>query len=358
MKNNNFFFGRFRIAVCLLIVVLVMVFILPASAETKPEYKWRFGFPWSRELQIESMQLFCDLVKLYSDGKMEITLYPNSSLGSHDETFHAVQEGSIEMGAFASYVNLVPGGMINWMPWTIENYNESAIAFSPPNGILYKVMSEAYKEVGMEFLFIMLQGPYGLGNNIRPIKTPDDLKNIKFRVSSSLGFVKALGNMGKGTGMTMDTVPWADLYNALERGVVDGCWDMWPSLVEERHFEVLKYYTALGMGWDVNNICINKDKWDELPSDLQEVLFKAGRIAELREYEVHRRADAEFIKTIEEGGVEIYYPTAEEREQFRVKANMPAIWEELCKPWLEKHYPGENMTQKVLDELEKIHNAY
>ena len=164
--------------------------------------------------------------------------------------------------------------------------------------------------------------------------------------------------MGKGTGMTLATIPWADLYNALERKVVDGCWDMWPSLVEERHFEVLKYYTALGMGWDANNVCVNKDKWDELPSDLQEVLFKAARIAELREYEVHRRADAEFMKIVAEGGVEIYYPTAEEREQFRVKANMPAIWEELCKPWFEKHYPGQNMTQKVLEELSQIHDMF
>ncbi|MBE3128313.1 MAG: ABC transporter substrate-binding protein, partial [Actinobacteria bacterium] len=86
--------------------------------------------------------------------------------------------------------------------------------------------------------------------------------------------------------------------------------------------------------------------------------IKAGKVAEIREYEVHRRADTDFKKIMADGGVEIYYPTPEERESFREKANMPAIWEELCKPWLEKEYPGENMTQKVIDELEKIHNAY
>jgi hypothetical protein len=33
---------------------------------------------------------------------------------------------------------------------------------------------------------------------------------------------------------------------------------------------------------------------------------------------------------------------------------MPAVWEELAKPWLEKTYPGQNMTKKVQDELEKV----
>jgi len=51
MKKNILFFDKCKLAVGLLIIVLLMVFILPASAaETKVEYKWRFGVPmafWS-----------------------------------------------------------------------------------------------------------------------------------------------------------------------------------------------------------------------------------------------------------------------------------------------------------------------
>jgi C4-dicarboxylate-binding protein DctP len=287
-----------------------------------------------------------------------VTLYPDGTLGTHDEIFHAVQEGSVEIGIFSPYVNLVPGGMLNWVPWTIETYDQSAVAFNSPDGILYQVMTDAWEEVGCHFLFVGLEGPYGIGNNVRPIKTPDDFKNLTLRVSSSLGFVRALENMGKGTGMTVATIPWADLYNALERKVVDGCWSLWSSMVEERHFEVIKYYTGLDWAWGTNNIVINNELWSSLTPELQEAIFKAGEVAEIREYEVHRRADADFKKIITEGGTEIYYPTAEERELFREKANMPAVWEELCKPWLEEHYPEQNMTQKVQEELERIHNYY
>lgn len=324
----------------------------PAAPEA--EYNWRFGMPFiGQELRNESCQLFCDLANVYSDGRIEVEYYPDGLLGTHSEIFHAIQEGSIEFANFAPYVDLIPGGMLNWMPWTVGSYDEAAIAYAP-DGMLFKVMSDAWEEVGGKLLFYTPMGPYGIGNKLRPLKTPDDFKNIKFRVSASLGFVRTIENMAAGTGLTCETIPWADLYNALERGVVDGCWSLWGSLVEERHMEVLKYYTALGFGWDANNVVTNKELWDSLPADLQDAIWRAGRRAEEQNYEVYRRAEMGFRKTVAEAGVEIYYPTFEEREVFREKANMAVIWAELCDPWLEEHYPGQNMSQKLQDELARI----
>jgi len=264
-----------------------------------------------------------------------------------------VQEGSVEMMVQCPYVNLVPGGMLNWMNWTVSSYDEAAIAYAP-GGILYEVMEEAYKEIGLKQIFSLPTGLYGIGNNVRPLRTPDDMKNIKMRVSASLGFVRTMENMGKGTGLTLHTIPWADLYNALERGVVDMCWSLWSSLIEERHFEVLTYYTDLGFGWDCNWIAINRDLWDTLPPDLKDAIMTAGKYANERDFEAHRRAEVGYKKQLVESGLEIYYPTAAEKALWREKANMAAIWEELCDPWLEEHYPGQNMSQTIRDELDLI----
>jgi TRAP-type C4-dicarboxylate transport system substrate-binding protein len=329
----------------------------PAEANKKKQYRWRLGSPWTQQVRNESAQMFCDLINVYTDGKIEVRFQPSALLGSHDEIFHAVQEGSVEMGIFAPYVNLVPGGMMNWMPWTVGSYDEAALAYTPPEGILYQVMDKAWEEVGCKLIVSLPMGPYGLGNKVRPIKKPDDFKDLKMRVSASLGFVKTLQNMGEGSGMTLQTIPWTDLYNALERNVVDGCWDLWGSLVEERHYEVLKYYTALDFAWDCCNMVINRELWNELPEDLQEAILKAAKFAEERDYEAHRRVDRIYQEKLKSTGLEIYYPTPEEREMFRKKANMPEVWKELCVPWLEKHFPGENMSQKIRDELERIRTA-
>jgi TRAP-type C4-dicarboxylate transport system substrate-binding protein len=339
----------------LAVILSCALMLNPGLVEAKGKaMQWRLGSAWTQEVRNESLQIFCDLIGIFTKGEIEVKFQPSGLLGSHDEIFHAVQEGSVQMGVFAPYVNLVPGGMLNWMPWTVGSYDEAAIAYAHPDGILYKVMDKAYEEVGMKLLWSPPMGPYGLGDNVRPIKTPADFKDLKMRVSASLGFVRTLQNMGEGTGMTLQTIPWADLYNALERHVVDGCWSLWGSLVEERHYEVLKYYTALDFAWDCCNVAINRDIWNKLSKEHQEAIFKAGKYAEERDYEAHRRADRAYEKKLLTSGLQIYFPTPQERKMFRDKARMPQIWKELCDPWLEKHFPGQNMSQNIRDELDRI----
>ncbi|MGI6783998.1 MAG: TRAP transporter substrate-binding protein [Aminivibrio sp.] len=339
-------------ALSVLLVVGLLLGLSSMALAKEPEYKWRFGQTSVRASQGESYKLFCELIGKYSDGRIHVEFFPDNQLGTLDEIFHAVQVGDVEICGVAPYVNLVPGGMFNWMPWTVESWEECKMAFARPDGVLYVPMQKAMHEVGMHILFTVSQGSYGIGNSVRPIKTPEDFKNLKMRVSSSLGSVRGLQNMASGTGMTVETVPWGDLYNALAKGVVDGCWSMWPSLVEERHYEVMKYYTSLDWMWDANQVVINKDLWDDLPEDLQEAILKAADEAELHQYEIQERMADEFQNFLKaQDGFEIYYPTEAERALFRDKAEALGIWEELCTPWLEKHYPGQNMTQKILDGL-------
>jgi C4-dicarboxylate-binding protein DctP len=240
------------------------------------------------------------------------------------------------------------------MPWTITSYEEAAIAFDPSDGMLYEVTNDAYEDVGLHLIWCCTGGGYGIGNNVRPIKTPEDFKNLKMRVSSSVPYVRTLENMAAGTGLTMETIPWADIYNALERGVADGCWDVWSALLEERHFEVLDYYTALNFGWETENIIINKELWDGLPKDLQDALSRAGEMARLRDYEAVRELEVQIKNEVAKAGLEIYYPTPDERELFREKANMGAVWEEVYGTQLEERYPDEDMIDDVRAELERI----
>ncbi len=231
--------------------------------------------------------------------------------------------------------------------------------------ILKPALTEIWSWISTKIIPIFkswLEGMKPVGDTILKIagfiqKMIDNLKNLKLRVSASLGFVRALENMGKGTGMTLQTIPWADLYNALQTGVVDGCWSLWGSLVEERHYEVLKYYTALDWSWDSCNIAMNRKAWEKLPQDLKDAMFKAGREAEARDYRERIKTDEEYKKKVAQGGLNLYFPTAAERDVFRKKANMGAVWDELAKPWLDKAFPGQNMTKTVQDELEKVRLA-
>ncbi len=290
---------------------------------------------------------------------MLVDFYPDGLLGTHDEIFQAVQAGDIEIANCCPYVHLVPGGMLNWMPWTISNYDELAAATAKPDGIIYRVMKDVYEEVDLELLWFVPMGAYGIGSNVRPLKTPDDFRDQVMRVSGSLGFVRAVQNMSEGTGLSLETIPWADVYGALERGVVDAAWSLWGSLIEERHYEVLKYYTALDFAFDMNNICMNQALWQGLPADIQEGILKAAKYAEERDFEAHRRSDKVYQMQLKDLGVELYFPTDAEKDAFREKARMNLIWEELCLPWLETYYgDGRTKMNEILAELDRIMDNY
>lgn len=344
-----------KLAVRFLWAFAALTLICGAAGAAEPKYKWQFAQPWSRPLSDKGYRLFCDKVKEYTDGEIEITLYTDGLLGTHDESYHGIRDGSIEMGVLSAYVNLVPGGALNWMPWTVGTFDEARLAYKVGDGVLFKIMDVAWGEVNCKVLFNCSQGPYGLANRVRPLKTPDDLKNLKMRVSSSMGFVRCLENMGKGSGMTLETVPWADLYNALSRGVVDGCWDMWVSLVDERHCEVMQYYTDLAFSWDAQNIVINKELWEGLEPKYQEALLKAGQEAQDALNDIYETEQKKYIERLEAmDGYQITWLTPEERAVWRDKANMTEVWKELCDPWLEKHWPGQDKGAEIRAELDRI----
>jgi len=322
----------------------------------KVEYEWRCASPYTIRTTNDAMALFCTLVNSYSGGRMHVEFYPDGLLGSHDETFGAVQEGSIEMAVLGPMVNLVPGGMINWMPFSVGTFDEAAMAYAQ-NGPIRPIMEDAWREVGAQMMWPLYLGALGIVNTERPIKSPADFANLKFRVSGTTSAVRAIQNMSAGTGLSTQTMPWADVYNGLQLGAIDATWSGWSTLVESRLTEVVKYFTPLDFLWDAGNVIVNADLWDKLPADLQQAVMKAGCEAELRNAEAYRRNDLPYRQQVADAGVEIYFLSAKEREAFIAKANTPAIWAELADPWLEKMYPGQNKSATLQRQLDEIRLA-
>ncbi len=350
--------GSDFLALCVLAVAAVCVLGGTASA-AEAKYRWKFANTLTQPHVDEYFRKFCDKVTEYSNGQITIRFYPDNQLGTHDEIFHGVQEGSIQLAQIAPYVHIVPGGAINWMPWTISSWKQFNLAFevkNGPQGPLAKLMPLAYNEVGMHPLFYRSYGGYGIGNRTRELKKPDDFKGLKFRVSGSLGSVRTLENMCKGTGATFETMPFGEAYNALSKGVVDAVWAHWPQLFIDRHAEVLNHFTELNWLWDCNGIVINLELWESLPDELKAAITRAAEEIQPELSAAEEKAEKELADKVRKQmpNLKISQVTEAERDVFRQKANMPAVWDELCKPWFDKNFPGQNMTEKLQKELEEI----
>lgn len=336
----------------LFIFAIILCNVTVVSAD--PKYKWRFSDPWSRPMLLKGYQFFAEKVSEYTKGQVEIKVFADGLIGNLDDNLKSIKFGDIEMGMTCPYVNVVPGGGLNTIPWAITSYAEFKAAFDTEHGIMHKVMNKAYNEANMEIIYSLCCGGLGLANNVRELKSPADFKNIRFRVSNSKQSCIVLENMGKGTGMTMEILPWSELYNSLSRKVVDGCWTSYNSLNSERMYEVLKYYSNLNFIWDNLQVVINKEIWDGLPKDIQMSIKKAGRDASEFMLKNQIESEANDIEALRKTGIKLTMMTAEQREPFIKSSHVEQVWKEMYTPWLEKAYPNEDMTKKIQEELRKI----
>jgi TRAP-type C4-dicarboxylate transport system substrate-binding protein len=201
-------------------------------------------------------------------------------------------------------------GTIHMLFGTPAYYN--GIAPAANAGKLSKLNSAEEKKVGADAIFDQihrdkLNAAYlgRLGSEVefqlytlKPVKTLSDLKGLRIRTSTMyLDFLKAL-----------ETAPVAikpgDVYQALERGVVDGV--MWP-LYSVRPWgwqEVLKYVVGPSFYKVAHPILMNAKRWDATPAHLQEELT-AVLVEEAQRVDAASLAHMkEERKLLEEAGLE------------------------------------------------------
>jgi tripartite ATP-independent transporter DctP family solute receptor len=219
MKRRNIMKKLYALLVVL--GAMAFIFSVPLSASAadyKAEYKLSTvvgkPFPWGN-----AGERWAELVKEKTGGKINIKMYPGTSLVGGDQTkeFTAIRQGAIDLSI---------GSTINWSP-QIKELNLFSMPFLMPD---YKAIDALTQgAVGKELFNILSSkdvvplawGENGfreLSNSKRPIKTPDDLKGLKIRVVGSPLFLDTFTALGANP----TQMSWADAVPALSAGAVDG----------------------------------------------------------------------------------------------------------------------------------------
>ena len=130
-----------------------------------------------------------------------------------------------------------------------------------------------------------------------PLSADGDVAGRKIRGTSSYhGVIRALGG-------SPVVLPPAQIYTALEKGVVDGaCWPA-AGMLSMKHYEVAKYRVRPTFGSSNEPILINLDSWNKLNAGEKEVLLAAGRITELEMPWVGSEILAEETRALDKHGI-------------------------------------------------------
>ena len=282
----------------------------------KAEYKMSTvvppAFAWGK-----GGEIFANLVRERTAGRINIKQYPGSSLVQGDQTreFSAMRQGIIDV---------LCGAPINWYS-TVRELSVFTLPFiTPDHKALDAVL--ANKEVMTEFFDLVRKAgaePVGVGetgyrqisNSKRPIVKPDDLKGIKIRVVGSPMYGEIMSTMGANPTF----MSWADAQPALASGAVDA---------QENPLEVFlaakinnlgqKYVTKWNYSNDILLFAIANDAWKLWSAQDQAIVREAGRDAAQQQIGIVRKLFAEDVGRVKALGVDVHVPTPAELETWQI----------------------------------------
>ncbi len=255
-----------------------------------------------------------------SGGKIRSNVQVNATLCSEHKCVEQAGMGQIDIGS-------VSAGNVGSFGQTFDILNlpyifkDDTAAESLINGWLGKELAlRAEREMNLHVIAIIPSyGFRNIGNSKREVRVPDDLKGLKIRVTKSPVEL----NLIKTWGATAVPFDWAQLYEGLSTGIVDGYYVPDAYIAAQKFFEVSKYLTQTGGGWNAHIIFMNRQRYERLPVWAKKVVDEVGNDIRAKSFAV----DADWMarqNKILDGKIKVYKPDEREIEQWY--AGAPAAW--------------------------------
>lgn len=300
-------------------------------------YHWKMTTTWPPNFPVigEGCKMMAEWVKEMSGGRMNITVYGGGELIPALEGFDAVSNGAIEMNHGAAYYwagKLPAAPFFTAVPFGMNAQQMGAWLMSGGGLALWEELYAPHD------LLPLICGNTGMqmgGWFNKEVNTVNDLKGLKMRIPGLGGkvFAKAGG--------TPQLMSGGEIYTNLERGVIDAAEWIGPYHDYIMGFHrIAKYYYY--PGWQepgpVLELMVNKTKFQELPSDLQEIIRTAAyRLNRWMMAEFDTK-NAEYLKKIVEEETVSIRPFPDE-----VLAGLRVANKEVIEELIEK----DNFTKKV-----------
>jgi TRAP-type mannitol/chloroaromatic compound transport system substrate-binding protein len=202
-----------------------------------------------------------------TNGRLKITVYPDGELMGAFDIFDAVSDGTVQCGAETPVYwggKNTAFGIVGTLPIYFSMGDHMQWYFE---GGGRQLVDKLYAKFNIKWLPLFFTGcEAGLQTNV-PVTSTDDVKGMKLRIGPQLGqyVFQELGAESVSLGM-------ADIYEAMQRGVIDGFeGGMVGSNYDQGLCEVAAYLCAPAW-WQpssVGGVAINMDAWNSLPPDLQ-----------------------------------------------------------------------------------------
>ena len=303
MKRRLFLLGLF--------VCVFVPFCLAPAANAADVIKWKLQTPYpAGSLEHKTTgELFCNLVKEMSGGRLLITPYPAGALVGTFEVLDSVKAGLINATTVWSFyfMRKDPGlAMSIGMPYGLDARDAQAW-LDNYGGI--ELLREIMGNLGVSYVDAV--SPHVPGDYVQSIKRVNSVKELRGLKAREIG--PAAETLTK-LGVSVVSLPPGEIYTALERGTID--FVSFASMGTNYRFqfhEVAKYLYLPGLGdsW-ISEIMVNNKSWEKLPPDLKAIVKTAFRAAHLAWQSAATFEEHKIYKELKKQGCEIIEWSAED----------------------------------------------
>lgn len=304
---------------------------------------WEYNLEWAEK------------VKKASNGRLIIDPVLGGAVCPSTKEFEAVHNGVLEIGtgSCAWCLDLVPTGSIFAAPVGGMDAAGMRVWYEYGGGKeLWDRATERFNIVSLADNPIQNFTPEIWCFSTFPIESMADLQGKKMRAMGDAGAV--LNRLG----LSVVFLPPGEIYESLQRGVLDMAESTGPnSIVESAYYEIAQYYyfsssraaTDCGFTW------VNKDAWEELPPDLQEILTSEVRWMGWQSLDSMIYDDKNALDTLREYGCIIERLPAEINEKFLAEAKVFYEEKSAADPFVAEVLASQAEFARLYEELVLLH---
>jgi tripartite ATP-independent transporter DctP family solute receptor len=248
----------------------------------------------------EAAVKFAELVKAKTAGRIEIQVAPSAQLGDDAAMVSALRSGTLDLSANSqgAVSTVVPEYSALGLPFLFSDIQK---AWGVLDGPIGEELAKRTAAKGMVVLGYWDNGIRHVSNNKRPIKTPGDLKGLKIRTPPDAMTVDIMQALGADT----QQIKFAELYVALQQGVVDGQENPLANVASAKLYEVQKYLSLSGHKYESNPFLMGKRSWERLSAADQKIFQEAAAEATRLQRKLSKEADDRLVGELKAKGVQI-----------------------------------------------------
>ncbi len=293
----------------------------PAVLRAQTPVKWRIQTAWDAgTVGYTAFQRFCANVKVISEGRVQFQPFPAGSLVGTFEMFDAVKSGVFDaMHVFTTYwAGKMPvTAFLSSYPLGLDRPDQWETWFYELGGL--QIARKAYRANNL-FYVGPIQHDLNLIHSKVPISSFEEFKGKKIRYPGGM-----IAEVFSYAGVSTSILPGAEVYQALEKGVIDAADFVGPAVNYNLGFAEVARYIIMGppstpclhQPVDLMDLTVNLAKWTALPKSIQDLLIAATHQHAWDQYALIQKENIAAWEKYKAKGVQIIRLSEEDVQKFR-----------------------------------------